>query len=237
MRNALLAATALVAVSAPAFAADLPSRTMAPAAPVATTYLPVFTWTGFYVGLNAGYGWTNSNNITATDGNVVDIFSTGDNGGFTGGGQLGYNMQYGQIVFGLETDIQYADFGKNRTYATSFGPYAFATDHGNYFGTVRGRVGYAFDRALLYVTGGLAYGNVGEQLGGNDTNVGWTLGGGLEYAFTNNWTAKIEGLYVSLDRGTGTRTIYDTTPTAVGVARQSGNNEFGVVRVGLNYKF
>lgn len=237
MRNALLAATALVAVSAPAFAADLPSRTMAPAAPIATTYLPVFTWTGFYVGVNAGYGWTNSENVSVTPigGGIATLFSTSDDGGFTGGGQIGYNMQWGAWVLGLETDINYADFGANSPYAID--ELNFRTDHGNYFGTIRARAGYAIDRTLLYVTGGLAYGDVGESLSGSDVNWGWTLGAGVEYAFTNNWTAKLEGLYVRLDRGSSTVTLSDPLGAEVGVARLSGNNEFGVVRAGLNYKF
>jgi outer membrane immunogenic protein len=235
MRKFLLAATALVAVSAPAFAADLPSR-VAPA-PMTTTYVPVFTWTGFYIGVNAGYGWMQNDNITFTNPfGVSTSFSGGDDGGFTGGGQIGYNMQYNQFVFGLETDIQYADFGRKNYYATGFGPFpTFATDNGNYFGTVRGRLGYAIDRTLIYVTGGLAYGDVGETVGNADTEWGWTLGGGVEYAFTNNWTAKLEGLYVNLDRGNSAVT-YNSIQ---GVSRVSGssNTEFGVVRVGLNYKF
>ena len=85
MRKFLLAATALVAVSAPAFAADLPSR-VAPA-PMTTTYVPVFTWTGFYIGVNAGYGWMQNDNITFTNPfGVSTSFSGGDDGGFTGSG-------------------------------------------------------------------------------------------------------------------------------------------------------
>ena len=153
-------------------------------APITTTYVPVFTWTGFYVGVNAGYGWTQSNNVTfTTPTGLWTTYSSGNNSGFTGGGQIGYNMQYNQFVFGLETDIQYADFGKKNYYSTGLGPFpTFATDNGNYFGTVRGRVGYAIDRTLIYVTGGLAYGDVGQTVGNASTNWGWTLGGGVEYA-------------------------------------------------------
>ena len=232
MRKTLLAATALTALSAPAFAADLPSRQMAPAAPVA--YAPVFTWTGFYVGVNAGYGFTNSKDIafvnTVTGASTV--FSNGDDGGFVGGGQLGYNWQTGAFVFGVETDIQYADFGGNR----NFGAFGTFGSSGNYFGTVRGRLGFAMDRTLLYATGGLAYGDIGDSLfGSNDTRVGYTLGAGVEYAFTNNWTAKLEGLYVNIDRGNRFGVV------AVGAnnfaVNQGKNNDFAVVRVGLNYKF
>ena len=232
MRKTLLAATALTALSVPAFAADLPSRQMAPAAPIA--YAPAFTWTGFYVGLNAGYGWRNTKDVgfVNTVTSATTIFSNGDNGGFVGGGQLGYNWQSGALVFGVETDIQYADFGGNR----NFGVFGTYSNDGNYFGTVRGRLGYAMDRTLFYVTGGLAYGDVGDSLfGGNSTRVGYTLGGGIEYAFTNNWTAKLEGLYVNIDRGNraGLVTV-GGVPYAVS---QGKNNDFGVVRVGLNYKF
>jgi outer membrane immunogenic protein len=224
MRKLLLASVALAAVSAPAFAADLPSRKYEPAAPV--VYAPVFTWTGFYVGLNAGVGFSQSNNTNVTVGGVTTTYSSGDNNGFVGGGQVGYNWQTGQFVFGVEADIQYADLGRNN----NIGGFYYGGSSSNYFGTVRGRVGYAFDRALLYVTGGLAYGDVGGGVSSN-TNAGWTVGGGLEYAFTNNWTAKIEGLYVNIDRGSGTF----VAPTYV--VNVDKNSDFGVVRVGLNYKF
>ena len=230
MRNLLLAATALTVVSAPAFAADLPART-APVAPVA--YAPAFTWSGFYVGVNAGYGWADGTDVFVTSPTgVVSAFSGGNNGGFTGGGQIGYNFQTGAIVFGLETDIQYADFGGGRTFAPSL----VTTDSGSYWGSVRGRLGFAADRALFYVTGGLAYGDIGESVfGNNDVRVGWTLGGGVEYAFTNNWTAKVEGLYVDIDRGNKAGAI--TTNGVLYTATQSSDSGFGVVRAGLNYKF
>ena len=238
MRNLLLAATALTVVSAPAFAADLPART-APAAPV--VYAPAFTWTGFYVGLNAGYGWADGTDVFVTrPTGVVDSFTGGSNGGFTGGGQIGYNWQSGAFVFGLEADIQYADFSSSPTY----GVYPLSGSEGNYWGTVRGRLGYAIDRTLLYVTGGLAYGDVGTQLdrfGGGDAQAGWVLGAGVEYAFTNNWTGRVEGLWLNIDRSNagGTLTIPAGAAVPAGVygvgARAS--NEFGVVRAAINYKF
>lgn len=224
MRKLLLASVALAAVSAPAFAADLPSRKYEPAAPV--VYAPAFTWTGFYAGLNAGVGFSQSNNTNVTVNGVTTSYSSGNNNGFVGGAQAGYNWQMGQIVFGGEADIQYADLGRKN----SVGGFYYGGSSGNYFGTVRARVGYAFDRALIYVTGGLAYGDVGGGIS-NDTKAGYTVGGGLEYAFTNNWTAKIEGLYVNIDRGSG-RFVAPTY-----VVNVDKNSDFGVVRVGLNYKF
>jgi outer membrane immunogenic protein len=185
----------------------------------------LFTWTGFYVGVNAGYGWSTGNNDVFIPG--IGTVSSGDNGGFVGGGQIGYNYQIGSFVVGVETDLQYADIGGRRDDNLALGFNDNGSD--NYFGTVRARAGVAFDRALLYVTGGFAYGDVGGNGGGS--NGGWTLGGGVEYAFTNNLTAKIEGLYVNIDRSNDRFLV----PTTAFLSNR--DNEFGVVRAGLNYKF
>ena len=315
MKKILLSSVALVGLTAGAFAADLPSRRMAPAPYVA---VPVFTWTGFYVGVNAGYGFSDSNNdnnntfgtfgsgtfvpagtfaaTPATTGFVNPIFGTGtnndNNGGFVGGGQIGYNYQVGQVVFGVEADIQYADFGRDRNNifgagtlggpaTATFTPFAgspgapagyvpqFSDTRNNieWFGTVRGRLGYAWDRALLYATGGFAYGGGGNNNRNNfvgfntfnnnnddDIRGGYVVGGGLEYAFTNNWTAKIEGLYVSLDRDRNSSYVGYLAAGSPGAIAQSAagattnipvftantrknDDDFAVVRVGLNYKF
>jgi outer membrane immunogenic protein len=213
MKKILLASVALLAFPAIASAADLPSR-RAPAPVVAA--VPVFTWTGFYVGVNAGYGWNNNDNITLSDGTVIDTVN-GDEGGFVGGAQIGYNYQIGSFVLGVEGDIQYADFGKGRYDLGTSGIFEEGTD--DWFGTVRARAGVAFDRALVYATGGFAFA---------DDRAGWTLGGGLEYAFTNNLTGKIEGLYVNLDSD---NYVFN------GLNIEGDDVEFGVVRAGLNYKF
>jgi outer membrane immunogenic protein len=93
---------------------------------------------------------------------------------------------------------------------------------------VRARAGWAFDRALVYATGGLAYGEVNNGFSSSDdVSVGWTIGGGVEYAFTNNLTAKVEGLYVNLEQND------DDLPVVAG----QDETEFGVIRAGLNYKF
>lgn len=217
MNRLLLAGVAAASLAASsALAADLPSRRYAPVAPAPV--VPIFTWTGFYIGANAGYGFgSNDDGDLFFDDDDDDFFLSrnGNNDGFVGGGQAGYNYQIGQFVVGLETDIQYADM--NRL---------------DYFGTARGRLGLAFNRSLLYATGGFAYGGGGESNGcfngscnGNDdVRGGYTVGGGFEYAFTNNLTAKVEGLYVAIDHNnTG--------------FNNSNENEFGVVRAGVNYKF
>ena len=150
---ASVAALGLVAAGA-ASAADLPSRKGPVVAPA---YIPpVFTWTGFYVGANAGYAWGNVNAGDAFfSGRTVSI---GDIDGFIGGGQIGYNYQIGQFVVGLEADLQGADLS-----ATSGFGDRVRTD---YFGTVRARLGFAVDRWMPYITGGWAYGNVKTSIAG-----------------------------------------------------------------------
>lgn len=216
-----VAALGLVAAGA-ASAADLPSRKGPVVAPI---YAPIFTWTGFYVGVNAGYGFGNYD-VKGAATNTL-----GDPDGFIGGGQVGYNYQIGQIVLGLETDLQYSDMKSSRVNVIG------GTNKGEleYFGTVRGRVGYAFDRFLPYVTGGFAYGQnkvtisgLGISASDDNTHYGYTVGAGLEYAFTNNLTAKIEYLYTDL----GEKRYF----TNLGVNQKIGN-DFSVVRAGLNYKF
>jgi outer membrane immunogenic protein len=238
MKKLLLATVAVFGFAGAAAAADLPSRY---APPPMVAAVPVFTWTGFYVGVNAGYGWnTNDNNNNFVDPALGVVSNGGSDGGFVGGGQVGYNYQMGQFVIGLETDIQYADLGGGRS---TFGQgFAGSNNDGNWFGTVRARAGFAIDRALIYATGGFAYGDIGGRSGafvapdgtvfagsGSSTNTGWVLGGGVEYAFTNNLTAKIEGLYVNLDSN-------DNNNFGAFV-NNNNNTEFGVVRAGLNYKF
>jgi len=210
---ASVAALGLVAAGA-ASAADLPSRKGPVAAPV---YMPpAFSWTGFYVGANAGYGWGNVN--------ANGWANVGDLDGFVGGGQVGYNYQMGQFVLGLEADLQGADLSSGN----NLGLLNVKTD---YFGTVRARVGVAFDRFMPYITGGWAYGNVKTSIPGigfssdRSHTGGYAVGGGLEYAVTNNIIAGVEYLYVDL----GEKNILGAN-TKVGT-------DFSVVRARLSYKF
>ena len=172
-------------------------------------YTPrAYDWTGFYAGVNAGYGF-----------DATDKSGTSNDGGFVGGGQIGYNWQLNQFVFGVEADIQYADL-ETKYNGTGY------KDGINWFGTVRARAGYAVDKYLVYATGGFAYGGADTSgTGGDDTRTGWTVGGGLEYAFTSNITGRIEGLYVSLERDSSRPSFVDK------------NQEFGVIRAGVNFKF
>ena len=259
----LLAGTAAIALTASAVsAADLPSRAPPPfVAPV-----PLFTWTGFYLGVNAGYGWhdSNDNTIFVPQGTFVTAplasgalsFGNNSGDGFVGGGQIGYNYQFGQFVIGAEADIQWADLGGGT--GTAFVPLGFpptfvpagAAGGIEWFGTVRARLGFAIDRALIYATGGFAYAGNDEGNGFNgfindndDTHTGWTVGGGVEYAFTDNLTAGIEGLWISLNGSNNGAFIgTETTPFGAVLAvtvpdNRDSDNEFFVARAKLNYKF
>ena len=273
MFKKLLLASVAVTVSGVASAADLPRRMAPPMLPPA---IPVFTWTGAYFGINAGYAFDAGPNRNSTFGVPVPFATPGttatfrnrDQDGFSGGGQIGYNFQFGAgsgVVIGVEADAQYLDFGRNRNNATILGavsPAFYVTDPRglsslDFFGTVRGRLGYAFDRTLVYGTGGFAYGSGSNDrsfggFNGNDSfRTGYAVGGGVEYAlpvdsFLNFFrssavTLKVEGLYVNLDRGNRTQGAFvinaatNNPVLAAGIGRRS--DEFAVVRAGLNYKF
>lgn len=203
MKKMILAMTVATATGGAATAADLP-RGPAPYYPPPTS---VYNWTGPYAGLNLGYEWgkvTNSNL---------------EPGGIAGGGQLGYNWQTGQFVLGVETDIQAS--GADDTFA----PYKFSNP---WFGTLRGRAGFAINNVLLYGTFGLAYGELkGEFFGVEEdkTLVGWTGGAGLEFGFAPNWSAKVEYLYMDL----GSRAY---TITGVNNGLQAS-----YLQLGVNYHF
>ena len=317
-------ALAMVLCVGSASAADLPSIKGPP------VYVPPPPlWTGFYVGLNAGYGWGANTNVGVATGQVFDVFAPLDplaalsaasasgttnvqDSGFIGGGQIGYNYQWGPSwVIGLETDIQGAAIrgensfvGNNAWNVFSVavgipifgGPLAAAsfnrnaltttdiTKHTDWLGTVRGRVGWlATPTLLIFGTGGLAYGGAEARVYQNqtinnlfsaslfgspvlalnfpytgvgvaryqDTRVGWTAGGGLEWMFLPNWSLKTEALYYDL----GTATFANGPIAATGASISAlgvtilpalGTINQGVTRVhydgiiaraGVNYHF
>jgi outer membrane immunogenic protein len=206
MKRLVLGAVALIAAgwTASAEAADLYGSR----APYTVSQpLNAYSWAGPYIGANLGYAWGSVDNSATKP------------SGFTGGAQAGYNWQMGSWVFGLEGDVQAT--GANDTFA----PWKFSNP---WFGTVRGRAGYAFSNILFFGTGGLAFGELrGETYGLSEshTNAGWTVGAGAEFGFAANWSAKIEYLYVDLARSNFTIT---TVPNGY---------RFGVVRAGVNYHF
>jgi outer membrane immunogenic protein len=253
MKKILLSSVAFLGLATGAMAADLPSRVAPAPAPFAA--VPVFTWTGFYVGVNAGYGWNNNDNNSAliVGGVPVDISNGGDDGGFVGGGQIGYNYQIGSFVVGLEADLQWADIGGSNedVFVPGVGFVNVGNRNTDWFGTVRARAGFAFDRVLVYATGGFAFADdnnsnnclVGPFVvtcGNGGDSTGWTVGGGVEFALPTNWFASsavtfgVEGLYVNL--GSNDRADIVVAPGLV-LAGNSGDNEFGLVRAKLNFKF
>jgi outer membrane immunogenic protein len=224
MNKSFVGALAIVAiVCGVANAADIPIHK---AIPAATPYK--FSWTGFYAGINGGGGW-GTTNWTDLGGGLADHNVSG---GLVGG-TLGYNLQLGALVIGFEGDLDWA----NITGHTTCPNVAFTCNSKlSSFGTVDIRTGYAFDHFLVFGTFGLMGGNVSisttsAALGTNGTSttpVGWTWGVGGEYAFTDNWSAKIE--YLRFD----TTSYRYTVDSALQVnAKVTGN----VVRAGLNYKF
>ena len=238
-----VAAAAMIASGA-ALAADIPQRRYAPVAPA--PFVPAFTWAGLYVGVNAGAAFGNDRSVFVPG--VGNVGSGSNDAGFTGGGQVGYNWQFNQFVVGLEADLQFADLRRNAfngaVVVPGFVPFV---DRGiDWYGTARGRLGYAMDRALLYGTGGFAYGGGGGNgcagfgaavaCSNDDIRIGWTAGAGLEYAFPNtNITARVEGLYVNLNRDNNG--FAGTLNGAPVFGPNAGKEDFGVVRGAINYKF
>jgi outer membrane immunogenic protein len=242
MKRFLLATVALAALSAPAAAADLATKY-----PVKAVAVPVFSWTGFYIGANVGYGGDSFNySVNDTLGFVsgtpgLELANLGLNSsGFFVGGQIGYNYQFANnVVLGIETDLQWSDIsGKVDASIVGLPVLSFGSSV-DYFGTIRARLGYAIDRFLPYITGGVAYGKTGTNLNflgvpvfsDSSTSWGWTLGAGGEFAITNHWTFKAEYLYVDLGNSD-----VDATVVAPGVV-VGNDSKFHTFKAGVNYKF
>jgi outer membrane immunogenic protein len=177
-----------------------------------------YSWAGFYLGVNAGVGVSDNTNAT----------------GFVDGGTVGYNFQTGRAVIGFEGDYDWSNIKASSTAGLCAASATGCQTSNNWIATVRGRMGYAFDRFLPYVTGGFAYGNVkttadfGSDVG---NRAGYTIGAGLEYSMVGNWTAKVEYLFVDLsDHHCSTTCGFPQTPIAA-TFREN------FVRFGLNYRF
>jgi outer membrane immunogenic protein len=200
-----------------------PPRAPAAYIPIAS---PAYNWSGFYLGLNTGYGFGDSTWSTPASGSfAVD--------GAMAGATLGWNYQIGQLVLGIEGDY---DWQNVRGSAPNCAATGFSCDTAsNWYGTFRGRLGYAMDRIMLYGTAGGAVTDVKVSAAAlpwtGNTELGWAAGAGVEGAITDNLTAKIEYLF----------TDYGNTSCAVGScgAGNTGNVKFyeSMVRAGLNYKF
>jgi outer membrane immunogenic protein len=229
------------------FAADMAYK----APPVAAA--PVYAWTGWYAGINFGIGFNANSTFDTlqrfTGGGTVPhpLQSAGDGSHILGGVQLGYNMQAGQWVYGLETDFD-GRSGRNSG-GLREGPMSMnMTENDGWFGTTRLRAGWLYtNQALFYATGGVAYGSDGfnaaivgpgpvHNFGFSSSKIatGWTAGGGVEWAMDAHWSVKAEYLYLHLS-DTATKTIvFNSGQTGVFTGLNFDNSH--VVRVGLNYR-
>lgn len=220
----LLSAMALATAGA-AKAADMPSLE-----PAATVAVPSFSWSGPYVGLQAGYDWFKSDNRV----NGLSPNTRAD--GFTIGGFAGYNHQIegSPLVIGAEVDLAYSDARDSRVTSAFTGlPNARLRDETQWTGALRGRIGYAFDRFLVYGAGGLAFADrdlkARGAVGGSDDTiaVGWTIGGGVEAALTDNVTARVEYRYSD----------FGADSFSVAGSRIKSEATDNRVLLGLGYKF
>ena len=258
MRSTFFAASAAVVVlSTSAFAADLASRRATPVyAPPPP--IPVFTWTGFYAGAQVGYefGKSNAVSVNTATGAVLDTAS-GNKNGVIGGGHAGYLFSTQSLpvlgslfgsnggfgfgtggVVGIEGDVD-GTTGRANFLLPVAGVFDSARD--GVQASIRGRLGVAFDRVLLYATGGVAFVSqlnsyINTVTGATDplshTRVGYTVGGGIEYAFTNNMSARVEYRYT--DYGSSTDNLVNSTGGVVNVTHRETNNR---VQAGFSYKF
>jgi outer membrane immunogenic protein len=238
----IVAATSL---AAPAFAADLPAREYSKAPVVAP--VPLYDWSGFYIGANVGGAWNNSTSTnTALDGTFVSS-GKGHNSGVIGGGQIGYNyMLSPNFLLGVEADVQGTSLKGSDTSVDGSNVHNTKLDA---FGTVRGRAGFTQNNWLFYGTGGFAWSDgsvtrtqlatvvsvppipavAGTVETSSNTRTGWSAGAGVEWGITQNWTARLEYLY--LDLGTVTSVF------PISNRQQTSSLTMNVARFGVNYKF
>ena len=209
MKRFLLTSAAIFAMTSSSFAADLAARPYTKAPPPIAAAAPIYNWTGFYIGGHVGGAFGGENNILApgfTGGSSND-------GVFMGGVQVGYDNQFApNWVFGLEANYSFLDTNNN--------PFV---NRG--LGSVTGRLGYTWGPALLYVKGGYGWADTrfSNGFGGDGGRDGYTVGGGLEYLFTQNWSGKIEYQYYD----------FGNVNTALGSFR----NDEHTVKAGINYRF
>jgi len=204
------AATVVIACATPALAADLGT----PYTPLAP---PAFSWTGIYLGVQGGYGWSSPQGL--------------DLSGDLAGGQLGFNYQVGNFVVGLEGDGDWADISQTIN-GMAFGVPVSAIFSNDALASLRGRFGIAFNNVLAYATAGGGWGHgslsgtvLGMTVSSTAWHTGWSAGGGVEWAFFPNWTVRLEYLHYGLG-----------SVTYFGVPN-SGNIDIDTVKVGISYLF
>jgi len=206
--------------------------------------VPVYNWGGIYYGVNGGYGfgttqWTDPANISG-------LGSTGsfDMSGYVVGATLGFNYQVDAFVLGAEGDYDATGLDGKSSSAfcanVGFGGGAQCETKNTWLSTLRARIGYAADRVLFYGTAGGAFGNIDAGIGGGfdkSTKAGWTAGAGVEAALADNWTARVEYLFVDLQNGSCTSGGNCGVDAAGVPANDAVKFTTSMIRVGLDYKF
>jgi outer membrane immunogenic protein len=246
-KGILVAGGLVLATCAEAFAADLPPPPPPPRAPA--TYVPVappvYNWTGFYLGPNIGWGFGGSSGVSDTLGST---FATTTQNSFLGGGQVGVNWEFwGGVVIGAEADFDWLPNASNTFNVTPpVGPTASLNINNRWLTLADARLGYAWDRWLVYGKGGGAFtgtSNSGLTVGGvsyglsgtSSSNTGWNAGAGVEWAFWGTWSARVEYDYVRMNTVTYTA---PTAPVPFNTDTLSTNNRtYNLVTLGINYKF
>lgn len=240
MKRFILATSASVLLAGTAMAADAISVYEEPTAPV--VFAPAFTWTGPYVGLHLGYGWGDSTFDDVDGWNFTNQQFSVDPDGIFGGAQAGYNWQFNQFVVGIEGELGYLNLDGSAVQPGSPGGDTIASLDGGVYAGLSARVGFAFDRTLVYAKAGGVYSwgeyhvndacNIGPcgagLMSGSETiGLGYQVGAGIEHAFTDNWTGKIEYSYFD----------FGSSNVAYATGVYNADLSAHTVKIGLNYKF
>ncbi len=239
-------AAAALLIASGANAADI-----APVYKSAPVAAPSYSWTGFYIGGHVGWGWGEAAATpTGIVGLIADPFRV-DHDGFVGGGQVGYNYQFGNIVVGTEGEISWSDLNgsgnSNFLFGLVPGASLTGTFQNNWNANVSTRLGVAFNTLLVYGKAGIAWANndysVAATLPGfayastiSETETGWLVGGGVEWAFAGNWTMKIEGTYMDFGQKNRAFTGIPIGPIALPVNADI-DSHISTVKFGVNYRF
>jgi outer membrane immunogenic protein len=246
MKRLLIAGALAFAAVGQALAADLPEPAppppRAPAMYVPTT-VPVYNWGGIYYGINGGYGFGTTQWTDPANPSGLGTTGSFNMSGFVVGPTIGFNYQADAFVLGAEADFDASGLDGKSTSgfcAATFPGAATCETKNTWLGTVRARIGYAADRVLFYGTAGGAFGNIDAGLSGGfdkTTKGGWTAGAGVEAALADNWTARIEYLFVDLQNGSCTSGGNCGIDAAGVPANDAVKFTTSLLRVGLDYKF